>query len=137
MRQRIGTYFVVAALLLTWPLHIGALSYLLAELVGDFFAPHEDHILFWFPIAAAGGAFAILLAAGILLRRGWASYVSAIVLLGGLASVSRCFPRPSRDWTLHIYDWILCIGLAALCVLSAAYLLWLARYSGVRSARLR
>jgi hypothetical protein len=137
VRNRIGTYLVVAALILTWPLHIGAFSYLVTELVGDFIAPHEDHVLFWFPIAAGGGVLVIALAAGIFMRYRWALYASAVVLLGGLVTVGRFFPRPSRDWTLHLYDWILCIGLAALCVMSAAYLLWLARSSQVPSKLLR
>src|SRR5690606_9691932 len=84
VRNRIGTYLVVAALILTWPLHIGAFSYLVTELVGDFIAPHEDHVLFWFPIAAGGGVLVIALAAGIFMRYRWALYASAVVLLGGL-----------------------------------------------------
>jgi hypothetical protein len=91
VRKRIGTYFVVAALVVTWPLHIGAFSYLVTELVGDLIAPHEDHVLFCFPIAAAGGVFLIALAAGIFMRYRWALYASAVVLLGGLFTVSGFF----------------------------------------------
>jgi hypothetical protein len=126
MKQRIGIYFVIAAFVLTWPFHVGAASFLLAEAIGNFFAPHQDHILFWLPIAAIGGIFTILLIINLLRKRKMALYTTAVLFLAGVGTLSIFFPHPSIDWTFHIYDWILCVGLAVLFILSAIYLFWIA-----------
>ena len=123
MRQRLGIYFAVTALVLTWPLHIGAASYLLTVLVGECFAPHQDHLLLWFPFAAAGGGLMILLVAGILLHRQWALYASALVSLSGLYALCGFSLRSA-------YDWVFETALALLFLVTAFYLWWTARHTG-------
>src|SRR5689334_8321300 len=106
MKQRLGIWLTVVAMGLTWPLHIGAASFALTELIGDFFAPHQDHLLLWFPIAGAGLVFMMFLIVGVFLRYRWAMYLSALVFLGGVATVASFLPRPSIDWTFHLFDWL-------------------------------
>lgn len=127
MKQRLGIYFTVVAMVLTWPLHIGFASFVLTESIGEFFAPGKDHILLWAPICAAGVGFLVFLIVGMLARHRRDLYLSAFVFLSGLWALARFFPHPTADWTIHIYAWILCIGLGVLLILSASYLLWLAR----------
>lgn len=121
MRHPLGLYFVTAAFLLTWPLHIGAATFVLAEMVGEYFSPHEDHLLFWFASLPIGGLLTLLLIIGVFSRRRVAFYISAIVLLGGL-------------WTLRRFsvylaaDWLIVHALRLLLVLSALYFLWRSRH---------
>jgi hypothetical protein len=81
-------------------------------------------------LTSAGGGVTILLAVGILVRYRLSLHVSAVLMLGGLATLSRTFPPLGRDWVLRMDEWIACVSLTLLLVLSAAYLLWLARNSG-------
>jgi hypothetical protein len=129
MKQRLGIIFTLIAMVLTWPLHIGAASFVLAESIGEFIAPGKDYVLLWLPICGAGIGFLVFLIVGLLARRRRDLYLSAFVFLSGLWIVARSFPHPSADWTIHIYDWILCIGLGVLLILSASYLIWLARHT--------
>jgi hypothetical protein len=121
MRQPLGLYLVTLALLLTWPLHIGAVTFILAEFVGEHYEPHKDHVLYWFAGLAVGGLLTLLLVVGIFMHRRFAFYFSAFVFLGGLWTLSRFPIRES-------YDWLLGIALALLLVLSAFYLLWRSRH---------
>ena len=122
MRPRLGIYFVVVAFVLTWPLHLGAASFVLTELVGELFAPHKDHLLLWFLFGAIGGALMILLIVGVLMRKRLALYLAALVLFGGIWTLST-FPLKSA------YDWVFEIALAALLLLSGFYLCWAARHT--------
>ena len=130
MRQRLGIWLTVVAMGLTWPLHIGAASLALTELVGDSFAPGQGpHLLFWFPIAGAGLVVMMFLIVGIFSRYRWAMYLSALVFLGGVLNVTSFFPHLSVDWTFHLFDWLLCFSLTSLFLLSACYLFWVARHT--------
>ena len=71
----------------------------------------------------------MFLIVGVFLRYRWAMYLSALVFLGGVATVASFLPRPSIDWTFHLFDWLLCLSLAGLFLLSACYLFWLARHT--------
>ena len=122
MRPRLGIYFVVVAFVLTWPLHLGAASYVLTELVGKLFAPHKDHLLLWPLFVTAGGALMILLIVGIFMRKRLALYLSALVLFGGILTLGT-FPLKSA------YDCVFEIALAALLLLSGFYLCWVARHT--------
>lgn len=126
MKPRLGIYFVVVVIMLTSPFHLFWASAVLSEWIGEFYVPGQDHIFFWFPAAGLGGLFMMFLIIGMLSRYRWAMYSSALVLLSGLWPLIGFFPRPSIDWTIHIYDWILCIGLTLLLLLSAWYLFWVA-----------
>ena len=128
MRQRAGIYLTMTAMALSWPLHIGQGCYAAGELIGDYFAPHKDHVLFWIPMCAAGGFFMMVLITGVFCHYRWAMYLSALVFLTGLWPLATFCPHPSRDWRFHIYDWLLWVGLAGLFLLSAWYLLWVARH---------
>jgi hypothetical protein len=121
MRHPLGLYLVTVAFVLTWPLHIGAATFALAEMVGEYFAPHKDHVLFWFASLPIGGLLTLLLIIGVFMRQRVAFYVSAFVLLGGLWTLSRFAVRDA-------YDWLIEIALALLLVLSALYLIWRSRH---------
>lgn len=128
MKQPLGIYLVSLALLLTWPLHIGAAAFVFAKFVGNWVAPNQDHILFWFPAFLLGGVLTITLVTGIFCRYRWALYSAVTLFLAGLCSVFHYSPRPSLDWMFHIYDWLLCIALTLLSLISALYLYWIARH---------
>ena len=130
MKQPLGIYLVSLALLLTWPLHIGAGAFVLAEFVGNWVAPNQDLVLLLFGLPAFlfGGVFAIALITGIFCRYRWALYGAALLFLAGLGTVFHYSPRPSLDWMFHIYDWLLCIALTLLSLISALYLCWIARH---------
>jgi hypothetical protein len=133
VKQRVGIYLVVISMVLTWPLHIGAASFVLAEWIGNLFAPNQDQFLIWFPTAAAGGVFMIVLAIGMFVHRRLALYGSALVFLGGVWTVNRLLPNPAIDWSLHIHDWAMGVGLIMLFIFSASYLCWLAHSTRPRS----
>jgi hypothetical protein len=122
MKRQFGIYLAVVALLLTWPLHIGAASFVLAEFIGELFSPKSDHVLSWFAIAGVGGVLTITLATGIVLRRRGALYVSAVALIGGLWALWRFSQHSSYDWAFQI-------ALTMLLVVSALYLWWTARHT--------
>ena len=120
MRQPLGAYLVMVAFVLTWPLHIGAATFLLAEKVGEYFEPHKDHILFWFATLPLAGLLTVLLIVGVFMHRRVAFYGSAFAFWGGLRTLSR--------FAIHdAYDGLFEFGIALLLLLSALYLIWRAR----------
>jgi hypothetical protein len=92
MRRDIRIFFTAVALILTWPLHIAIASYYLTEWIGDLFAPKQDHVLLWFPIAGIGVFLLVILAVGVAFRNRLALSVAALVFLGGFAMCAG-FPR--------------------------------------------
>ena len=130
MKRPLALYLVAAAFLLTWPVHIGAATFMFSHVVGEFFAPNKDHILFWFATLQVGLLVTFLLIVGMFMNRRFAYYLTAMVLFGGLWTLSRYSVRDSYD---RVFEIVFKVAVAMLLVLSASYLLWRARYLTIYS----
>jgi hypothetical protein len=88
-------------------------------MAGGHFAPRKDPVLLWFAGLLVGGLLAFLLIIGVFTHQRVALYVSVVVLLGSLWTLSRL--------AIHdTYDRVVEITLPLLLV--ALYLLWRTRH---------
>lgn len=121
MTRRFAICLVAVAMILTWPLHIGAAAFMVTEWVGNLYAPNGDHVLLWFPVAGAGVAFTVLLIAGIYHYHRPALIASSIAFLGALWTLARLPHRTRLECNVSVV-------LALLLVGCAIYLWWISEH---------